>query len=169
MKKLTGIGFVIGILLAFFLSCQKIESISEIPYIQFKSFELRDTIDILGNPGKVGELVFKFEDGDGDIGLEQPDSLSSDTTAYNLFFTLYEKIEGQFQVVEEENLETPLNYRIPYIKNIGQNKTLKGEIKVEFYYYLLALYDTIRYEFYIVDRALHKSNIETTTEIAFPD
>lgn len=169
MKKLVATGLVTGAFVAFSLSCQKIESISEIPYIEFKSFELRDTIDLLGNPGKVGELIFKFEDGDGDIGLEQPDSLSSDSTNYNLFFTLYEKIEGQFQKVDEENLETPLNYRIPYIENIGQNKTLIGEVKVEFYYYLLALYDTIMYEFYIVDRALHKSNLETTTEIAFPD
>ncbi len=160
---------VTGVIMAFSLSCQKVESISEIPYIEFKSFELRDTIDILGNPGKIGELIFKFEDGDGDIGLEQPDSISSDTTNYNLFFTLYEKIEGQFQKVDEEDLETPLNYRIPYIENIGQNKTLKGEVKVEFYYYLLMLYDTIKYEFYMVDRAMHESNVETTTEIAFTD
>jgi len=160
---------VTGVIMAFSLSCQKVESISEIPYIEFKSFELRDTIDILGNPGKIGELIFKFEDGDGDIGLEQPDSISPNTTTYNLFFTLYEKIEGQFQKVDEEDLETPLNYRIPYIENIGQNKTLKGEVKVEFYYYLLMLYDTIKYEFYIVDRALHESNVETTKEIAFTD
>lgn len=160
---------VTGVIMAFSLSCQKVESISEIPHIEFKSFELRDTIDILGNPGKIGELIFKFEDGDGDIGLEQPDSISSDNTSYNLFFTLYEKIEGQFQKVDEDDLETPLNYRIPYIENIGQNKTLKGEVKVEFYYYLLMLYDTIKYEFYIVDRALNESNVETTTEIAFTD
>ncbi len=169
MKKVTTILIVTGVVMAFFFSCQKVESLSEIPYIEFKSFELRDTIDILGNPGKIGELIFKFEDGDGDIGLEQPDSLSSDTTAYNLFLTLFEKIDGQYQKVDEEDLETPLNYRIPYIENIGQNKTLKGEIKVEFYYYLLMLYDTIKYEFYIVDRALHSSNIETTTEIVFGD
>jgi hypothetical protein len=167
MKKFVGISIITGVILVIFFSCQDIESISEIPYIEFKSFELRDTIDLLGNPGKIGELIFKFEDGDGDIGIEQHDSLSPDTTNYNLFFTLFEKIDGQFQKVDEEDLETPLNYRIPYIKNIGQNKTLRGEVKVEFYYYLLMLYDTIKYDFYIVDRALHKSNVETTTEISF--
>ncbi len=169
MKKVTTILIVIGVVIALSFSCQKIESLSEIPYIEFKSFELRDTVDILGNPGKIGELIFKFEDGDGDIGLEQPDTLSSDTTNYNLFLTLFEKIEGQYQKVDEEDLETPLNYRIPYIENIGQNKTLIGEIKVELYYYLLMLYDTIKYEFYITDRALHKSNVETTSEIVFDD
>lgn len=156
----------IGMFLASFFSCQKIESISEIPYIEFKSFDLKDTVDILGNEGKIGELVFEFEDGDGDLGLEQADTLYPDTINYNLFFTLFEKIGGQFQVVDEEDLETSLNFRIPYIENVGQNKTLKGEIKVDFYY-LLMLYDTIKYEFYIIDRALHKSNVEATREISF--
>jgi len=164
MKKVALI--VIGIIVASFFACQKVESLSDIPFIEFKSFDLKDTIDILGNPSKIGELVFKFEDGDGDIGLGQVDSLSSDTTNYNLFFTLFEKIEGEFQVVDEDDLETSLNFRIPYIENVGQNKTLKGEIKVDFYY-LLMLYDTIKYEFYIIDRAEHESNVETTSEISF--
>jgi hypothetical protein len=168
MKKVTAILMGIGIFLACFLSCQKIESISEIPYIEFKSFDLKDTIDILGNEVKIGELVFKFEDGDGNIGVGQADSLYPDTTNYNLFFTLFEKIDGQFQLVDEDDLETSLNYRIPYIENVGQNKTLKGEIKVDFYY-LLMLYDTIKYEFYILDRADNKSNVETTREISFDE
>lgn len=159
-----------GLLLVFtiFYSCEKVESISNIPYIEFKSFELRDTVDILGNESKIGELVFKFEDGDGDIGVEQPDTLYNINPAYNLFFTLFEKIDGEFVEVDDEDLETPLNYRIPYIENIGQNKTLRGEIKVEFYY-LLMLYDTVKYEFYIIDRAEHQSNVETTREISFDE
>ena len=166
MKRIAVILF--GLLLAFsiFLSCEKVESISDIPYIEFKSFDLRDTVDILGNEIKIGELVFKFEDGDGDIGIEQPDSVYFIDPAYNLFFTLFEKIDGEFVEVEETELETPLNYRIPFIENIGQNKTLRGEIKVEFYY-LLMLYDTVKYEFYIIDRAEHQSNVETTREISF--
>jgi len=150
-----------------FFSCRKIESISEIPSIEFENFTLRDTIDILGNKGKIGELVFTFEDGDGDIGLPQPDSIPTDTTNYNLFFTLYEKLDGEFAEVDEDDLETPLNYRIPFIEMEGQNKTLKGEIQVNFFYFKLFLikYDTIKYEFYLVDRALHKSNVEETDTI----
>jgi hypothetical protein len=166
MRKYGTIFLGLCILLTFILSCQKVEKLSDIPYIEFKSFELRDTIDILGNEGKVGELIFKFEDGDGDIGSDQPDTLFSTNPGYNLFFTLFEKIDGQFVEVDEEDLETPLDYRIPFIENVGQNKTLRGEIKIEFYY-LLMLYDTIKYDFYLMDRAEHQSNIETTPEISF--
>ncbi|MBA7532280.1 hypothetical protein ES705_24506 [subsurface metagenome] len=150
-----------------FFSCRKIESYPVIPEIEYKSFTLRDTIEPeLENPGKIGELVFGFVDGDGDIGLNQPDSTSTDTTNYNLFITMYEMLDGEFIKVDEDDLETPLNYRIPYIESEGQNKTLKGEIQVDFFY-LIIKYDTIKYKFYIVDRALHKSNDQETDTIFF--
>ena len=163
MKRIPGILIITGITLSV-LSCQKVESISEIPYIAYKSSTVHDTVDLLGNKGKVNELVFKFEDGDGDIGLYPPDTLFGETENYNLFFELYEKIGGLYTKVPEEELEIPLNYRIPYIEQEGQNKTLKGEIKVDFFY-LVILYDTIQYEFYLVDRALNKSNVERTPDI----
>jgi len=165
MKPFVKILILIITVLLSGLSCQKIESLPEIPSISFKSFILIDTTDALGNAGKIGELTFDFEDGDGDIGLTQPDNLSVDSTNFNLFFTLFSKTDGEFIEVSENDLETPLNYRIPYIKKEGQNKALKGEIQIDFIY-LLFEYDTIKYSFFIVDRALHKSNIETTPEIA---
>jgi len=165
MKALARILILIITVLLSGLSCKKIESLPEIPSISFKNFILIDTIDALGNEGKIGELTFDFEDGDGDIGLTQPDSLSADSTNFNLFFTLFSKTNGEFIEVSENDLETPLNYRIPYIEKEGQNKALKGEIQVDFIY-LLFEYDTIRYSFFILDRALHKSNVETTPEIA---
>jgi len=165
MKALAKILILIITVLLSGLSCKKIESLPEIPSISFKSFILIDTIDALGNEGKIGELTFDFEDGDGDIGLTQPDSLSADSTNFNLFFTLFDKIDGEFIEVSENDLETPLNYRIPYIEKEGQNKALKGEIQIDFIY-LLFEHDTIKYSFFIVDRALHKSNVETTPEIA---
>ncbi|MCD6565923.1 MAG: hypothetical protein J7K53_08255 [Bacteroidales bacterium] len=165
MKALARILILIITVLLSGLSCKKIESLPEIPSISFKNFTLIDTIDALGNEGKIGELTFDFEDGDGDIGLTQPDSLSADSTNFNLFFTLFSKTNGEFIEVSENDLETPLNYRIPYIEKEGQNKALKGEIQVDFIY-LLFEYDTIRYSFFILDRALHKSNVEITPEIA---
>jgi len=167
MKDLYKISAILLIFIGFIFSCQKIITYSDIPQIKFKSFTLKDTVDAIDNIIKLGELVFSFIDGDGDLGLEQPDSIQqNDTIIVNLFFTLFEKIDGQFQKVDEEDLETPLNYRIPYMEREGQNKTLKGEIQVNFEYYIIE-YDTIKYEFYIVDRALHKSNVETTPEIIF--
>ena len=164
MKSFAKILIITTIVLLSGFSCQKFESLPDIPLISFKSFILKDTTDALGNEGKIGELTFDFEDGDGDIGLTQPDSLSVDSTNFNLFFTLFGKIDGEFTEVSENDLETPLNYRIPYIEKEGQNKALKGEIQIDFIY-LLFEYDTFKYSFYLVDRALHKSNVETTPEI----
>jgi hypothetical protein len=50
---------------------------------------------------------------------------------------------------------------------IGQDKTIKGEIKLQVYYFVIPSFDTIRYDFYIVDRAGNKSNVESTSDISF--
>lgn len=150
------------------ISCTQIESFPPIPEIEFRSFDLRDTL-ILSNPAKIGDLVFGFVDGDGDIGWEEPDTIPpDDSTAYNLFFTLFEKIEGDFIRVDTPDIAAPINYIIPFIEREGQNKTIKGSIKVRFQY-LFINFDTIRYEFYMVDRAFNKSNVETTPEIILSD
>ena len=151
-----------------FFSCRKIESYPVIPSIEFRSFTIRDTFyTSLGSQGKVGELIFSFVDGDGDIGFLS-DSIATDTTSiYDLFLTLYEKLNGEFFKVDD--LEPPLNYHLPYIEREGQNKTLKGEIQVKIEYFELFKellnYDTIKFEFFIIDRAFHKSNVEETDTI----
>ncbi len=150
-------------------SCRKIESLPEIPRVEYKSFALSESTDTLGNQVVKGELTFYFEDGDGDIGWKerQVDSLmqSSDSLNSNLFLSLYEKVDSQYMEVE---LNEPLYYIIPYIEREGQNKTLKGEVKVDLYYYLIE-YDTIRYDFFIVDRARHKSNVDSTGDIGLTE
>jgi hypothetical protein len=132
-------------------SCTKIEHLSPIPNIRFNSFAIFDTTDILGNVSKAGRLNFYFEDGDGDLGLKVPSGGQADTT--NLFFTLYRKTNGIS------------GYRIPYMVRLGQNKILRGTIQVTFLYLFATPADTIQYDFYIKDRALHKSNVTTTSEI----
>jgi hypothetical protein len=61
----------------------------------------------------------------------------------------------------------PSDYRIPYMERTGQNKILKGTISVTFLYlfYSPEDTDTIKYEFYIKDRAQHISDTAITSEI----
>jgi hypothetical protein len=59
----------------------------------------------------------------------------------------------------------PSNYRIPYMEIVGQNKILKGTIAVTFFYLFYSEEDTIRYDFYIKDRAEHISNTVSSSEI----
>jgi hypothetical protein len=151
-------------------SCRKPENYSEIPEIEYLSFFIRDTTDLLGNRGLVGELTFSFVDGDGDIGLRQPaDTVDPEDPDYtDLFFTMYVMQNGVLTELDENDLQFPLNYRIPYLEPEGQDPSLKGEIKVEFLY-LFFEYDTIQYDFYIIDRALHESNVESTPLMILPD
>jgi hypothetical protein len=147
-------------------SCRKIQQLPAIPRIEFTSFAVFDTIDILGNDCKGGRLNFYFEDGDGNLGLQSPESGQTDTT--NLFLTLFRKTRGIMVQVPNNDPMKPSAYRIPYMDRTGQNKILKGTISVTFLYLFYAPEDTdtIRYDFYIKDRADNVSNTESTSEIA---
>ncbi|HPF03294.1 MAG TPA: hypothetical protein P5180_03635 [Bacteroidales bacterium] len=164
MKRIKYISPVLIILTAL-IGCKKIESLPDTPFIEFTSFIVFDTTDILGNTYKGGRLNFYFEDGDGDLGLKQPSSNYSDTS--NLFFKLYKKTAGQFAEVPEDDFLNPSDYRIPFMDREGQNKILKGTITVSFLYtfYDVGDTDTVKYEFFVKDRALNTSNTDTTCEI----
>ena len=146
-------------------SCTKIRQLPPEPYIEFTSFAVFDTIDILGNNCKGGRLKFYFEDGDGNLGLESPEITEGDTT--NLFFTLYRKTGGEMVQVPEDDLMKPSSYRISYMNRPGQSKILKGSIYITFIYlfYLPQDNDTLRYDFNLKDRADNYSNTVSTNEI----
>jgi hypothetical protein len=144
-------------------SCTKIEHLSPIPNIKYNSFKIFDTTDILGNVTKAGKLEFYFEDGDGDIGLKVPSGGQADST--NLFFTLYRKTDGIMELAPEDDPLYPSDYRIPYMVRLGQNKIIKGTVTVTFLYLFYTPTDTIKYDFYLKDRALHESNVASTSEI----
>jgi hypothetical protein len=148
-------------------SCQKIVHLSPVPHIEFTSFAVFDTLDILGNPYKGGRLKFYFEDGDGDLGLNPPDN-SGMIDSTNLFFILFRKTGGTMvQVADSGDLMKPNAYRIPYMEGLGQNKTLKGTIYVTFLYTFYNPKDSniIRYDFFIKDRAENVSDTTSTSEI----
>lgn len=165
MKKYFFPLFFLILLPALFHGCEKIRQLPPEPAIEFRQFVMYDTVDILGNPAKAGRLEFYFEDGDGDIGLDQPAEGQTDTT--NLFFTLFKKENNEFREVEESDPNRPSAYRIPYIEREGQNKVLQGTMEITFLYFFYDITDTIRYDFYIRDRAGHESNTASSCEIAF--
>lgn len=152
-----------------FSACIQIESYPEEPEITFKSFEFRDSIDLLGNRIDVGVLQFDFVDGDGDIGF-LPDEVLYDENGkeynHNCFLSLY-TVQNGIQTEVELSDSTLLYFRIPFLQPQGQNPTLKGVItlKIEYLYFN---YDTVLYEFFLMDRAFNNSNIERTTLIPSP-
>ena len=164
MRKTRYLSLVI-ISLFFLNSCKKVEQLPAVPHIEYTSFTIFDTTDILGNISKGGRLKFHFEDGDGDLGLDAPTPNSTQTDSTNLFFTLFRKEGGVMVAAPDNDPLKPSPYRIPYMERLGQNKILKGTISVTFLYLFYSTADTIRYDFYIKDRALNESNVVSTNEI----
>ncbi|MBC8489685.1 MAG: hypothetical protein H8D45_27005 [Bacteroidetes bacterium] len=159
--------FILLIIAGVVYSCKKMEEYPVIPAIEYEDFIK------LYNPsqGIFDRGVFKisFTDGDGDIGLTQNDTLPP--YEYNLFITYYEIQYGDTVevVLTKYNHETgqydtlTFNGRIPILTPQGSNKSIKGEIEdTLFIYNYSSDFDTIMYDAYIVDRALHKSNVVQT-------
>jgi len=152
-------------LLLAFSSCQKIQKYPDEPTVEYKDFNLFLSQDALGNTFLLGELDIGFTDGDGDIGIEQPDSaVLADSLKYNLFLTMWVPDSSKW-VKSDDNAEVQ-NFRIPYIERTGQNKTLSGTITVSLEYKTIQ-YDSIRYTFYLLDRQFHKSNVDTSKTVIF--
>lgn len=152
------------ILLVLLTSCSKEETFPPEPSIKYLSFT---RIPLASGVDDKGVLKIYFTDGDGDIGLTDADTMPPfdrySDFYYNFFIKYYEKQKGVYVPVE---LPVSFNSRIPVINPEGKSKALKGEIEIElFINNPFSLYDTIMFEAYIVDRALHASNIVATPDI----
>ncbi|HYW95568.1 MAG TPA: hypothetical protein VE870_08280, partial [Bacteroidales bacterium] len=165
MKSLSHIAALLLIFLLAFSSCQKIQKYPDEPTVEYKGFNLFLSQDVLGNSILLGELNIGFTDGDGDIGIEQPDSAAlADSLKYNLFLTMW--VADSSKWVKSDEKANVQNFRIPYIERTGQNKTLSGTITVSLEYKTIQ-YDSIRYTFYLLDRQFHKSNVDTSETVIF--
>ena len=145
-------------------SCGKIETLPPEPHIEYTNFTVFDTTDLLGNTIMAGKLKFYFEDGDGDLGLAVPEDTEAADTI-NLFVTLFRMNNGKISPAPDNDPYKPTGFRIPYMERTGQNKILKGDISVIFFYLFYSKEDSIRYDFYIKDRAGNLSNTVSTSVI----
>ncbi|MCB0396137.1 MAG: hypothetical protein KDD36_05765 [Flavobacteriales bacterium] len=159
MKLKHSYYWLIGAAALTWVGCIKPPQCPDTPFIEYKDF-------IITNDS--AQLFFQFSDGDGDIGLKK-----SETQApydYNLYMSYFEKVNGVF--VEDSTLDPPFWYRVPYLNTENSNRCVKGTIHVNlspFYRnFLSPESDTIMFRFYLLDRALNKSNIIDTPEIITP-
>jgi hypothetical protein len=143
-----------------FLNCEKTETYSEIPEIKYTGF------NVIEGDGEYtiayGILTFSFVDGNGDIGfLENSDSIF-DNNIEDILLKEYYKENGEYI----EAKKGP--YALPYFEEGVYRKHIKGEIDINLSRTILDS-DTAYYEFYILDRAGHISNIEITPEIIYSE
>jgi len=116
----------------------------------------------------IGELDFDFIDGDADFGIYQNevDTVAWNEDNYNVFLIPFQKIDTTYIHIELNQSKPPPYYTIWHnekLDRVGQNKTVKGTITIKIF--PLPDYDTIRYDFYITDRAGHHSNTESSTDV----
>jgi len=106
-------------------------------------------------------LTFSFTDGDGDIGLSEVQTEAP--FDFNLFVNRIAIKDGV-----EQNPEF-LKFRIPELTPGPGNTAIQGELDVQLdLISLLFTEDSLRYELYLLDRALNSSNIITTPTISLP-
>ena len=104
------------------------------------------------------KLTCSFTDGDGDIGLTSADTLPPNNV--NFFIDYYEKIDGAFSKVTAANSITDtvnFNSRVPLLNSDGSKKSISGDISIDINV-TASSSDTIAFQYYLVDRALNKSN-----------
>ena len=151
MKAFSKIAFIL-VLISLLFACKKSEQFSDIPYLEFRKYQLKDSVDALGNIAKICELHLYFTDGDGDIGLFDEDTIAP--FDYNLFVNYFETQNDSLQQI---NVSPPFHIRIPNLTPSGQNKSLKVNLK----YDMDLTYrnsDTIKFELKLFDRALNESD-----------
>lgn len=168
--------FSILLLTVIAASCRRIDEYPPEPSIQFSDFErLYNTTDSIYDRGI---LKFEYTDGDGDLGLDPWDTFPpfnySGKYYYNLIIDYYELRNGvetqvplTFYNPSTQEFDTiSLSARIPLLVPKNIKRSISGEIfDTLFIYNYNSDFDTLFFKFYIVDRALHESNMEKTPYI----
>ena len=169
MKDLALKPILPALLAVLLVSCLKREEFPPNPLIEYSEFVKYGTDS--------ANFVFTFTDGDGDIGLDEGDTTGSFAPGqpyyYNFVMTYYYKDASGNFVPYDANPATPgvmdtlmYRYRIPDITPEGQNKVLDGEMRIKLLapYYGLG-HQVYKYDAYIYDRSLQKSNVIITPEL----
>jgi hypothetical protein len=129
---------------------------------------LQDSSEVLG-------LSFSFTDGDGDVGYKTEER----TGPPNIYITYQEKQNGKYEYLTVPILNAQneiigfdtVNYnsRLPYANTDGSKKSIQGDITINDINLESRTSDTVRFEFYIVDRAGNQSNVLMVEDVAFPN
>ena len=158
------------------VSCRRIEEYPPEPSIKF--IEVEKMFNPVDSIFDRGILKFEYVDGDGDIGLEDSDTFPpfnpESKYYYNLIIDFWEVQNGvetevplTFYNAATQQFDTiSLSARIPLLEPKNVKRSITGDIyDTLFIYNYNSDFDTLFFKFYIVDRALHESNVEKTSYI----
>lgn len=173
---------VLSFLALLFTSCQKPVEYPVEPRIAYEGFTY--LMDAEGNFSGEGVVSFSYTDGDGDLGLDDADSLApfgiNDAHYYNLVVDYMKAENGVFVKTPLLSPHVPshpadtlvlydtvtFNARFCRLRDSEEPKAISGTMD-----YKLTVQnpfspnDTIKFEIHILDRALHESNVIQTEAI----
>ena len=152
--------FSVFLLLLGLSACIKEQQYPIEPVISFQQYGVvRD----VSNYDSLGRLTISYTDGDGDIGLYDSDTV--EPYKYNFYLKFLQMKNGQLTELLPVDSSLNFNARIPILTPTGRNKNIKGEISIDLqltYARLMLQSDTIAFDVFIRDRALHQSNVVRT-------
>lgn len=154
MKRLILIVIILS-----FIRCQKPHEYPASPIIDFLYLTVLDTSDALGNPTKNFDITFKIVDGDYNFGFKDSDTNDASLNFNNFHIDIYTSYKNKVNKITNDTI----NYdgKIPWVEPIGIQKYFKATVTYSIYLYNI-IYDSIYFEFYVMDRAKNKSNTEKT-------
>lgn len=170
MVRASKLSVLIGLLLL--LGCSKEETGDAVPSIRYLSHE-----KFQNGSGKDSLLIirFSFEDGDGDLGYTEADTLPpfqiGNPYFYNLHTDFYGLDSGNkvYYINGFSNDTIDYDQRIQTLTPEGKYKGINGtmELRMDFTLLLLSGHspEKVRLEIWLNDRALHHSNRIMTPEI----
>lgn len=158
------------------------------PSISFSSIVKKSILDPNNNPIEDSVIIeINFRDGNGDIGLTAGDTTgnfapfladkSRNPFYYNYYCTIYRrnKFTGEYERFPmpklpppNDNIETNLHGRVPPLLENARPSPIEGKLQYKIGGIDPGIFnkrDSIRFEVYIYDKALNKSNIINTTSI----
>ena len=109
--------------------------------------------------------MFQLFDGDGNFGLESKDTIAPfiDSFQQNFYATPY-------YIENNDSFQLPytISYRIPRLRAEGDDKFIKAKVAIDFTFAKSAFpYDSIFFTYFVFDRDLNQSNIDTSEVIVF--
>lgn len=174
MKKLTFIGLLFMTLAI--CSCQEQVEYPIEPRIEYQGFTY------LINPDSTfsgeGVVSFSYTDGDGDLGLDEGDTLPPfgfhDAHYYNMVVDYMKSVNGEFVKTpllswnpQTQSYDTvTFSARFRRLRDSEEPKAISGTMDYKLTVQNpLSPNDTIKFEIHILDRALHESNVIQTDAI----
>ena len=169
-------------LLVVLVSCQKPVEYPIEPKIEYQGFTYLFNAD--STFSGEGVISFSYSDGDGDLGLDEGDTLSPfgfrDAYYYNMVVDYMKRVNGVFVKTPLLSPHVPtspadtlvlydtvtFNARFKRLRDSEEPKAISGTMDYKLTVQNpLSPNDTVKFEIHILDRALHESNVIQTEPI----